>query len=207
MAKKNISVPDLSELKIEYISIKDLIPYARNSRTHSDLQIAQIAASMQEFGWTNPVLIDKDGVIIAGHGRVMAGMKLNLETAPCIVLGNLTDTQKRAYVIADNKLALNAGWDAEMLSVELDTLRDEKFDLSLLGFENQEINDLIGTPNIPPELTQEDENEEESGNFIKLEFDEEHIEEAKSLVTFWEKQGAYVGYMLIDYLKQQKGKI
>ena len=120
--------------QIEYVQIDSLIPYARNSRTHSDAQVAQIAASIKEFGFTNPVLIDKDGGIIAGHGRVMAARKLKLADVPCIRLGHLTDTQKRAYVIADNKLALNAGWDAEALRVELGDLDASGFDLELTGF-------------------------------------------------------------------------
>lgn len=139
-----------SKLTIKYRKLADLIPYARNSRTHSDEQVAQIAASIKEFGWTNPVLLDEDGCIIAGHGRVMAGQKLKLTDAPCIVLVGLTPAQKKAYVIADNQLALNAGWNFEMLAVELDELRDGDYDMSLLGFSQQEINDMIGTPKIPP---------------------------------------------------------
>lgn len=140
---------------ITSVSLEALIPYARNSRTHSDEQVAQIAASIKEFGWTNPVLIDADHGIIAGHGRVMAARKLGLDKVPCIVLSHLSDAQKKALIIADNKLALNAGWDTEMLSVEIDELRDLNFDINLLGFEQQELNDLIGTPNLPPETVDE----------------------------------------------------
>ena len=114
--------------------VEALIPYARNSRTHSDEQVAQIAASIREFGFTNPVLIDKDGGIIAGHGRVMGARKLGLAEVPCIRLAHLTDTQKRAYIIADNKLALNAGWDNELLQLELADLHEADFDMDLLGF-------------------------------------------------------------------------
>ena len=103
--------------QIEYLALDALIPYARNSRTHNDAQVAQIAASIKEFGFTNPVLVDVDGGIIAGHGRVLAARKLGLSEVPCIRLGHLTETQQRAYVIADNKLALNAGWDAQMPSM------------------------------------------------------------------------------------------
>ena len=126
-------------LKIEQRAIEALIPYARNSRTHSDAQVAQIAASIREFGFTNPVLIDKDGGIIAGHGRVMGARKLGLAEVPCIRLDHLTETQKRAYIIADNKLALNAGWDEEMLAVEFYELADAGFDLGLTGFTDEEI--------------------------------------------------------------------
>ena len=132
-----------SNLQITYRPIESLIPYARNSRTHSDAQVAQIAASIREFGWTNPVLIDPEGGIIAGHGRIMAGRKLGIKEAPCIVLENLTDAKRRAYVIADNKLALNAGWDVELLKIELKDLDAEKFDLTLTGFEIGELTTLF----------------------------------------------------------------
>ena len=130
-------------MKIEQIKTEDLIPYARNSRTHSVEQTAQIAGSIREFGFTNPVLIDGGNGIIAGHGRVMAAQKLGLESVPCIRLDHLTETQKRAYIIADNKLALNSGWDEEMLALELADLRSEDFDLSLIGFDEAELGDLL----------------------------------------------------------------
>jgi len=131
------------KLEVTYRPIESLIPYARNSRTHSDAQVAQIAASIREFGWTNPVLIDAEGGIIAGHGRIMAGRKLGIKEAPCIVLGSLTEAQRRAYVIADNKLALNAGWDIELLKVELGDLNGLDFDLSLTGFDPGELANLL----------------------------------------------------------------
>lgn len=132
-----------SKLEVTYRPIESLIPYARNSRIHSDAQVAQIAASIREFGWTNPVLIDAEGGIIAGHGRIMAGRKLGITEAPCIVLENLTDAKRRAYIIADNKLALNAGWDVELLKVEMKDLDAEKFDLTLTGFELGELATLF----------------------------------------------------------------
>ena len=128
---------------LEAIQIDALIPYARNSRTHSDAQVAQIAASIKEFGFTNPVLIDGGGGIIAGHGRVLAARKLGLTDVPCIRLDHLTDAQKRAYVIADNRLALNSGWDTEMLKVEFADLQELGFDLELTGFDLDEINELL----------------------------------------------------------------
>jgi hypothetical protein len=144
------------------MSFGELVPYARNARTHSDEQVAQLAASLREFGWTNPVLVDAEGGIIAGHGRVMAARKLaaagvkipnwpDAEQVPTIALGHLTKAQRRAYVLADNQLATRAGWDFEVLAVELDELRDEGVDLSLLGWEQSELNDLIGTPNTGPD--------------------------------------------------------
>jgi len=122
-------------MKIEQLPTADLIPYARNTRTHSPEQVAQIAGSIREFGFTNPVLIDNDNGIIAGHGRVLAARKLGLAKVPCVRLAHLTETQKRAYIIADNKIALNAGWDEEMLGLELSDLRELDFDLGLLGFD------------------------------------------------------------------------
>ena len=142
-------------MKIENVKLDLLIPYARNSRTHSDAQVAQIAASIKEFGFTNPVLIDETGSIIAGHGRVMASRKLALDEVPCIRLSHLTAAQKRAYVIADNKLAMNAGWDDEMLRLELSDLKELDFDLDLTGFSAEEIDQLL-TPEQVEGLTDED---------------------------------------------------
>lgn len=129
--------------QIEYVEVKKLIPYARNSRTHSDEQIAQICGSIKEFGFTNPVLIDGEGVIIAGHGRTLAAQRLDIKEVPCLRLDYLTEAQKKAYVIADNKLALNAGWDEEMLALELGDLQGLDFDLSLTGFDDDELNKLL----------------------------------------------------------------
>ena len=129
--------------QIEYLETEKLIPYARNSRTHSDEQVQQIMGSIKEFGFTNPVLVDGDGVIIAGHGRTMAAQRLGMKEVPCLRLAHLTEAQKRAYVIADNKLALNAGWNDDMLALELRNLRDEDFDLSLTGFDDAELAALL----------------------------------------------------------------
>jgi len=141
---------------IEWLETKGLIPYAKNSRTHSDAQVAQIAGSIKEFGFNNPILIDEDNGIIAGHGRVMAAQKLGLQAVPCIRLAHLSDTQRKAYVIADNRLALNAGWDDQMLTVELQELDSESFDLSLLGFEADELNALLNPIKETEGLTDED---------------------------------------------------
>jgi ParB-like chromosome segregation protein Spo0J len=127
------------KMKIEQRQTSSLIPYARNARTHSETQVAQIAGSIKEFGFNNPVLIDKDSGIIAGHGRVLAAQKLGLDAVPVIVLGHLTENQKRAYILADNKLALNAGWDEEMLAAESDALKTDGADLALLGFDDNEL--------------------------------------------------------------------
>lgn len=129
-------------LHVEQISVADLIPFAKNSRTHSDSQVAQIAGSIREFGFTNPILIDEQNGIIAGHGRLLAARKLNLEEVPCIRLEGLSDAQKRAYVIADNKIALNAGWDEKLLALELRELGDLGFDTDKTGFTSEEIAEL-----------------------------------------------------------------
>jgi ParB-like chromosome segregation protein Spo0J len=125
--------------KVERRKVSDLVPYARNSRTHSPEQVAQIAASIREWGWTMPILIDETGGIIAGHGRVMAAQKLGIEDVPCMTAIGWSEAKRRAYVIADNKLALNAGWDDEMLRVEFGELRDMGFDLELTGFSIDEL--------------------------------------------------------------------
>lgn len=133
-------------MKVEQIATTALIPYARNTRTHSEAQVAQIAGSIREFGFTNPVLIDADNGIIAGHGRVMAASKLGLDKVPCIRLAHLTETQRKAYIIADNKLALNAGWDEELLALELADLREMDFDLGLIGFGADAIEQALNPP-------------------------------------------------------------
>jgi len=141
--------------KIEKWAIEKLIPYARNARTHSDEQVGQIAASIKEWGWTTPVLVDEDGGIIAGHGRTMAAKRLGMREVPVMVARGWSDAKKRAYVLADNKLALNAGWDDSMLALELKELGEAGFDLDLTGFSLDEINAL--TPlEVEPGLTDED---------------------------------------------------
>lgn len=130
-------------LNVEYRKVETLIPFARNPRTHSDTQVAKLAASIVEFGWTNPVLVDGSQGIIAGHGRLAAARKLGLAEVPVIELGHLTPAQKRAYVIADNRLALDAGWDEEMLAAELAELTESGYDLTLTGFTNDEIEELL----------------------------------------------------------------
>ena len=141
-------------MKITQKKVTELIPYVNNSRTHSDEQVAQIAASIKEFGWTNPILVDGQNGIIAGHGRLMAARKLGHKEVPTIELADLTETQKKAYIIADNRLALNAGWDNEMLKLEFDQLAELGFDLELTGFSLDEIDAL--NPEIIEGLTDED---------------------------------------------------
>jgi len=142
----NTKARDMIEApKIEQRSVAKLIPYAANSRTHSDAQVAQIAASIKEFGWTNPILVSGDNSIIAGHGRLMAARKLEMEEVPVIVLDHLSKAQQRALVIADNQLALNAGWDMNMLKAEIEDLNLENFNLELLGFDDNFLDGLLET--------------------------------------------------------------
>jgi ParB-like chromosome segregation protein Spo0J len=131
-------------MKIVEKSVETLIPYIKNSRTHSDAQIAQIAASIKEFGWTNPILVDGENGIIAGHGRLMAARKLGHSKVPVIELKDMTETQKKAYIIADNQLAMNSGWDTSLLTLELTDLQADGFDLELLGFKVDELSILMG---------------------------------------------------------------
>lgn len=154
------------KLKIQYKPIKDLIPYARNSRTHNDAQVAQIASSIKEFGWTNPVLLDGENGIIAGHGRVMAAQKLGETEVPTIELSHMDENQKRAYIIADNKLALNAGWDNEMLALEVADLKDAGYDLGLTGFSLDEIAALNGDIDVEEDFK---EPIDESRNLLMIE--------------------------------------
>jgi DNA modification methylase len=141
---------------IEMWPIEKLIPYARNPRTHSDAQVAQIAASISAFGFNNPCLVDTKAGIIAGHGRLLAARKLQLVEVPAIVLDHLTEAQKRAYILADNQLALNAGWDDTLLAAELAALQQEDFNLDLIGFEDEELARLLAAQEAADGLTDED---------------------------------------------------
>ena len=129
--------------RLEQVPVDRLVPYARNARTHSKEQILQLRASLREFGFVNPVIVDKDLNIIAGHGRILAAKEEGITEVPCVFVEHLTEAQKRAYILADNRLALSAGWDAEMLSVEIAELQGVDFDVSLLGFDNAELNKLL----------------------------------------------------------------
>ena len=141
----------MTNLQVVTWPVDKLIPFARNARTHSDEQVAQIAASIAEFGWTNPILAGADGIVIAGHARLLAARKLRMTEVPVIVLDHLTETQRRALVLADNRLAINAGWDEEMLKVELESLQEDGFDLDIVGFTDEEIENLLRDPGAPVE--------------------------------------------------------
>ena len=146
MAMKTAPIKSWPAASVEMMPVDRLVPYARNSRTHSDEQVAQIAASINEWGWTIPVLVDEGGTLIAGHGRIMAARKLGLKEVPAMTATGWTEAQKKAYVIADNKLALNAGWDLDALKVELADLGELGFDVGLTGFGDDELADLLNDP-------------------------------------------------------------
>ena len=197
--------------KIKRKKVDALIPYARNARTHSDEQVAQLAASIKEWGWTTPVLVDEDGEIIAGHGRVMAARKLGIEEVPTMTATGWTKAQKQAYVLADNQIPLNAGWDDNMLALELNDLEEMNFDLSLLGW-GENLPEFAEMPDysvLEDEEMSDQLDEMASGvkKAIQIEFESEHYEDAQELVKFWRSQGAYIGMMLVEKLRSEKQKI
>jgi ParB-like chromosome segregation protein Spo0J len=147
----------MAEPKLEQVDLESLIPYARNAKKHSDEQVAQIAASIREFGFNAPVLIDKQNGIIAGHGRVLAARKLGLDKVPCLKLTHLSESQRKAYILADNKIAENGGgWDEELLRLELRELSDElHFDINKVGFSEAELGNLFLEPNFEPGTEEE----------------------------------------------------
>lgn len=134
------------QLTVTYKRVEDLIPYVNNARTHSDDQVTQIASSIKEFGFNNPILTDGENGVIAGHGRLLAAKKLGLETVPTIELSGLSEAQKKAYILADNKIALNSGWDEELLKIELDDLQLQGIDLETVGFSAEELQNIIPPP-------------------------------------------------------------
>ena len=197
-------------LSIEYKSTGELVPYVNNSRTHSEQQVQQVAASIKEFGFTNPILIDHDGGIIAGHGRLQAAQLLSLDEVPTITLEGLTEAQRKAYVIADNRLALNAGWNDELLKVEIEALTESDFNLDILGwdvlpeFDNDLNYDILDDEDVEDQL-------EDMNNGVKkaiqIEFDLNDYQEAQEVIKFWRTQGAYVGGIIIDLLKKEKANL
>jgi ParB-like chromosome segregation protein Spo0J len=196
-------------MKIQEVAVNKLIPYAKNSRTHSDQQVAQIAASIKEFGFRNPILVDGVGVI-AGHGRLLAAQKLGLDKVPTIDCSDMTESQKKAYIIADNKLALNAGWDNDLLKLEIGDLQGENFNIDLLGFDVSELNftevdySILDDEDVSKQLSDMANGVRKA---IQIEFEPEHYDEAFELVKFWRDEKAYVGMMLMNYLKAEKAKL
>ena len=192
--------------------VADLIPYAMNSRTHSEEQVAQIAASIREFGFTNPVLIDENNNLIAGHGRVLAARKLGFPEVPAVVVTGLDENRRRALVIADNKLALNAEWDQEKLLVELQSMTVDM--QKLVGFSQDELVAMLQISQIDYSILDDDleadqaADEMEAGvkRAIQIEFESEHYDEAAELVSWWRGKEAYVGGMILSFLRAEKEK-
>jgi ParB-like chromosome segregation protein Spo0J len=197
--------------KLEYKRVDSLIPYINNSRKHSDDQVSQLAASIKEFGFRNPILVDGNG-IIAGHGRLLAAKKLELEEVPTLDCSDMTEAQKKAYVIADNKLALNAEWDYDLLKIEIDDLLEKGFEIDILGFHASELNageiDYSVLDDAPDSINDQlDDLEAGIRKAIQIEFEPDHYQEAVELTGFWRKQGAYIGYMLLELLRKEKEKL
>ena len=197
--------------RFERWPVEQLVPYERNARTHSDEQVARIAASIQEFGFVSPILVDGSSGIVAGHGRLMAAKSLGLREVPVVVVDHLSEAQRRAYVIADNQLALIAGWDDELLKAELSELEGMEFDLTLLGW-GDDLPDFAQEPDYS--VLEEDELDDQLDEMaagvkkaIQIEFEPEHYEEAQELVKFWRGRDAYVGMMLMDKLAAEKAKL
>jgi ParB-like chromosome segregation protein Spo0J len=199
-------------LEVAYIATTDVIPYVNNARAHSEQQVGQVAASIKEFGFNNPILIDEHNGVIAGHGRLAAAQKLGLELIPTITLAGLTEAQRKAYVIADNKLTENSRWDFDLLSLEIEQLKDLDFDVALLGFSEVEL-DGISSEEMDMSVLDELDDEEVDGfesdvkRAIQIEFESEHYDEAQELIKFWRENEAYIGYMLIQHLRAEKQKL
>ena len=197
--------------RIELWPVERLTPYERNARTHSVEQVTQIAASIVEFGFTNPILVDSSDGIIAGHGRLAAAQELKLLQVPVVVLDHLSERQRRAYIIADNQLALTAGWDDELLKSELGELNELGFDLTLLGW-GEDLPDFAEMPDYSV-LDEEDMDGQLDDmaagvkKAIQIEFEAEHYEEAQELVKFWRGKGGYVGMMVLEKLSAEKAKL
>ena len=197
-------------MKITQSKVADLVPYVNNSRNHSDEQVAQIVRSIQEFGWTNHILIDGDKGIIAGHGRLKAAQVLGLSEVPTIELQGLSDEQKKAYIIADNKLALNASWDKDILALEVADLEAAGFDIDILAFDPSELiqrdidYSVLDEENLDDKLNEMSDGVKKA---IQIEFDIDDFTEAQELVKFWRNQGAYVGGLVMDALRKEKDRL
>lgn len=209
-AKPKQQETEQEDRALEWLAVNSLIPYVNNARIHDEAQVLQIAASIKEFGFTNPVLIDKDNGVIAGHGRLEAAKKLGIETVPCLRLAHLTDVQRKAYIIADNKLALNSAWDKDLLMLEVANLQELGADLNLLGFDPSELQaatvdySLLNGDDVNSQVTQMSDGTRKA---IQIEFELGDYDEAYELVKFWREHGAYVGGLILGFLRAEKDKL
>jgi ParB-like chromosome segregation protein Spo0J len=178
--------------KINQVAVKDLKPSPHNSRTHSPAQIDKIAASIQEFGWTNPILIDAGKNILAGHGRIMAAQKLELEKVPAINLSHLSDAQKRALIIADNQLALDAEWDKNTLKAEIESLLENQFEITLLGFDDADLAELIGFDADEVEMPDLKSGEKDPFQQMTFTLHDEQAEKVTKAMTIAKSMGKFV---------------
>lgn len=179
--------------KFELRNVEDLIPYARNARTHSSEQIQKLAGSIKEFGFINPVIISNDGGVLAGHGRILAAQKLGIKQVPCVIENHLTDIQKKAYILADNRLALDAGWDNELLGLELKEIKEADFNLDVIGFEIEEVDNLINSldtviENTKKEISHDKDDETELDNDNEVISVEIIFNDFKSYSSFLENE-------------------
>ena len=191
------------------LGVDALIPYVNNARVHSDEQVTQIASSIKEFGFNVPILIDKDKGVIAGHGRLMAAKKLHHPEVPCIRIEHLTNTQKKAYILADNRIALNSTWDYDLLRLELTDLQDADVDLTQFGFDESEFKSNELDYSILDDDDVSDEIDSMAAGVkkaIQIEFEPDHYEQAQEVIKYWRNKGAYVGYMILRYLEAEKSK-
>lgn len=178
--------------KITQRKVTALVPYARNSRTHSDEQVAQIAASINEWGFTNPILVDPDGGIIAGHGRLLAAQRLGIDEVPTMTAVGWTEAQKRAYVIADNKLALNSDWDMELLRIELDDLSDLNFEMDLVGFSPDDFEALNFDSDAEAEMPDLNDGDREPFQQMTFTMHDDQVEQVKEAIEKAKKMGPFV---------------
>ena len=198
-------------LKIIYKPTGDLVPYINNSRIHSEQQVQQVAASIKEFGFTNPILIDEQGGVIAGHGRLQAAQLLDLDKVPTITLNGLSEAQRKAYVIADNQLALNSELDLEKLKLEIDSLSGLEFNLDILGFDDTFMLELnFDADELDYSMLEDDEADESANEIasagkkaIQIEFDIQDYDEAADLVRWW-RERAQIGQLIIALLQKAK---
>ena len=190
--------------------IDDITPYENNSRFHSEKQIYQIANSIKQFGFNNPIQADENGIILSGHGRMLAAKHLGLKEVPVVTISNLSESEKKAYIIADNKLALNSSWNDELLQQEIQSLKDSEIDLDILGWDV--LPEFIS--NIDYSVLDDDDLNDELSTMtkdvkkaIQIEFESDDYEEAQQVVKFWRDKNAYVGGIVLDFLRREMNKV